>query len=271
MSLSQILNSVSRSVERNLPAILTGLGVTGFVTTVVIAVKATPAADQCHSRHTRTRADIQDEPEYEYDDETRKKLLRDDILEEAKELAPMYLPVVGMGLVSIACFVGASKVHADRQATLLAAYSLSEKTLATYQEKVKERLGEDMHKEALDSTMRDIVRETEAPEGTLVVMEGKFRFYDTVLGRYFYSTREEIMGAESEINRRLLMETRVPLSEFYSTMGIEDHGNVTDCMGWDISSRYVQAMEIMFTPMFDDEKNPCTAIHYHVTIFDRSV
>lgn len=268
MKLPDILTKGASFVAEKSPGFLTAFGITGFVTTVVIAVKATPKADACHRWHVSRRESIVNDPEFE---DCRKEEMRKDVLDEMKELAPLYGPAVGMGVLSIACFVGASKVHADRQATLLAAYSLSEKTLATYQEKVRERLGEEVGSDIHNETMRELVRETEAPEGTLVVMDGKYRFYDTVLGRYFYSTREEIMAAESDINRRLVMEARVPLSEFYSSLGIEDFGCVTDCMGWDISSRYVQSMEIMFTPMFDDEKNPCTAMHYHVAIFDRSV
>lgn len=267
MNLPDILAKVARGAAAKSPAILTALGIAGFGTTVFLSVRVTPEADKLHRMHTDTRELILAGEE----EQDKKTLIREDIFDEVKELAPLYGPAAVMGVISIACFVGASKIQADRQAAILAAYSLSEKTLVTYQEKVRERLGEATQADIHDEVMHELVREHEAPEGTLVVKEGLWRFYDTVLGRYFYSTREEIMAAESEINRRLLAETRVALSEFYYTMGVEDPGQVTECMGWDISNRYVQAMEIMFTPMFDDEKNPCTAMHYRVSIFERSV
>lgn len=267
MRIPDILSKASKIVAKNSPAILTALGIAGFGTTVVLAVRATPAADAAHRGHIWKRHDIEENP----DIQDVKEALRDDIIEEVKEIVPLYAPALGMGIVSIVCFVGASKIHADRHAAIMAAYSLSEKTLATYQEKVRERLGADVHSDIHDEVMKELVDDDTAPDGTLVVKEGKWRFYDTKLGRYFYSTREEIMAAESEINRRLLAETRVNLSEFYYAMGIDDPGQVADCMGWDISDRYAQAMEIWFTPMFDDEKNPCTAIHYRMTIFERSV
>lgn len=267
MQLPDIVARFGKAIASHSPAILTAVGIAGFGTTVVLAVRATPQADCCHKWHVSTREMIEDDTAIE----DKKTAIRDDVIEEAKEIVPLYIPAIGMGALTLACFLGASKIQADRQAALLAAYSLSEKTLVTYQEKVRERLGAEGHSDIHDEVMKEIVHDDPAPDGTLVVKEGSWRFYDTVLGRYFYSTREEIMAAESEINRRLLSETRVALAEFYYTMGVEDPGKVTECMGWDISSRYVQAMEIMFTPMFDDEKNPCTAIHYRVTIFDRSV
>lgn len=267
MRLPDILARGAKAFADNSPAILTVLGIVSFGTTIGLAVKATPAAHACHQGHIWSREAINDDECVE----DKKEAIRDDVIEEAKEIVPLYIPAFGMGIASIVCFVGANKIHADRHAALLAAYSLSEKTLVTYQEKVRERLGDAAHADIHDEVMHEIVRSEEAPDGTLTVKEGKWRFYDTVLGRYFYSTREEILAGESEVNRRLLTETKVPLSEFYYTIGIEDPGRVSECMGWDISSRYVQAMEIMFTPMFDDEKNPCTAIHYRVVVFERCV
>lgn len=267
MKLPDILAKGAKIISNNSPVILTTLGIAGFGTTVVLAVKATPDAYSFHQGHVWSRDAIDKNKNIE----DKKEAIRNDVIEEAKEVVPLYIPALGMGIISIACFLSANKIHADRNAALLAAYSLGEKTFVTYQEKVRERLGDGACTDIHDEVMHEIVHSDTAPEGTLTVKEGKWRFYDTVLGRYFYSTREDIIAAESEINRRLLVETKVALSEFYYAMGVEDPGRVSECMGWDISSRYVQSMEIMFTPMFDDEKNPCTAIHYRVSIFERSV
>lgn len=267
MNIPDILARAARMTARHTPEILTGAGIAGFVTTVVLAVRAAPIGEEVARSHRWIREEIA----HEEDPETRKKQIREDIIAEAKELVPLYGPAAGVGCLSIACFLVASKVRTDRQAAILAAYSLGEKTFATYQQKVIDRIGEEGHADILRNTMVDVARDDPAPDGTLGIVDGKMRFYDMVLGRYFYSTREDILGAESDINRRLLSERRVPVSDFYYAMGIENRSMVSECMGWDISDRYVQALDVSFAPMFDDEKNPCTAMFYKATIFDRSV
>ena len=270
---TDILKVLANGISKNSHSILMALGVAGFGGTVYLSVRATPSAKAIHDKHVWDRADIS---ELEKDPKTCRKLLTGDICEEVKELAPICLPAAGMGLVTLACFFGASKVQADKQAALVAAYSLSEKTLATYQEKVIEKLGQDAHEDILKETTREIVR-NEAPSDLdperVVNPEGLVRCYDNVTGRYFFSTKERILEAESSINKRLLNETVVPLQEFYYELGLEERFTLGEAMGWDISSPYFagdNVLNIWFTPMLDDDKNPCLALNYHVLIFERS-
>lgn len=270
MNVSQMIGKAAGKIASKSPLILTALGVAGFGTTIALTIKGTPRAARIHNAHRVERYDIKrrgDEPS------ATKKAIVMDIWDETKELAPLYGPAAGMGAITLACFLGASKIQADRQAAVLAAYSLSEKTLSTYQKKVIERLGEDKHKDILDETTEEIVHQGQAPEGSYAISEGLTRCYDNVTGRYFYSTRERIVAAESEVNKRLVSETRVPLQEFYYEIGLEERFSLGDAMGWDISNPNFDKnmLNVWFTPMLDDDKNPCLALNYHVLIFDRAV
>jgi hypothetical protein len=270
MDLKRLIRSVAKAVGDHSPEILTGLGIVGFGTTVVMVAKAAPTVDYVHSQASFDRQDLM---EYEKDEELKKDLVRQSYIQEAKEIALLYGPAAGVGIMSVACFLGAHKLEADRRAAILAAYSLSEKTLTTYQEKVIEKLGEEAHQDILDETTKEIVRR-DAPEGEEHILApnpaGTVRCYDNVTGRYFYSSKDAILEAESAINKRLLSETRVNLQEFYYELGLEEKFTIGDSAGWDISSPYnPQMMDIWFTPMLDDEKNPVLAINYHVAIFDR--
>jgi hypothetical protein len=272
MNLGKALGNVAATVSRHSPAILTGVGIAGFVTTVVMAFRAGPTASEAHNWYSATRGRIREDSGYS--EEEAKELVVDSYKEEAKELAPVMLPVVLAGGASIACVLVANKIHADRHAAIVAAYSISERTLSTYQQKVIEKLGEDVHSDILTDTTKEIVQST-VPDGydkdSEIVPMGKVRVYDNVTGRYFYSNRETILEAESAINKRLLNETRVPLQEFYYELGLEERFVLGDCMGWDMTSYYSNnALDIFFTPMLDDEKNPCLAINYHVIIFERT-
>lgn len=260
--------AVSVKLAEHTPTILTLLGIAGFGTTVVLVAKAAPTAADVHARECWNRecppdgvADIQ-----EHVKESYKK--------EAVELAKLYGPAAAVGVASVTCFVAANKVNLDRQAAVMAAYSLSTETLARYQDKVIEKLGEEVHGDILNETTKDIVT-SHLPENdpaVEVVPQGMVRVYDNVTGRYFYSSRELIMGAESSINKRLIDEVRVPLQEFYYEMGLEETFKLGDAVGWDISSPYAakdNSLNVWFSPHLDDDKNPCLAINYHVVVFDR--
>lgn len=272
MNFGKTFKDAASVMSRHSPTILTGVGVAGFVTTVVMAFRAGPSVAEAHKWYsgTRERACEDDYPS----EEARKAVIIDSYKEEAIELVPVIAPVAVLGGVSIACFLVANKVNSDRQAALMAAYSLSERTLTTYQQKVIEKLGEDAHSDILNETSKEIIQNS-VPEdydpGTEVVPWGQVRIYDNVTGRYFYSTREAILEAESTINKRLLSENRVPLQEFYYELGLEERFILGECMGWDMTSYYANNMlDIFFSPMLDDEKNPCLAINYHVIIFERT-
>ena len=269
-----LARTVAGAASRHSPAIFTALGIAGFGATVVMTAKAAPRATDIHYREMWDRDDARETAK---DEAQMKELLKDSYVREFKEVAPLYLPAFGMGVISVGCFLMANKIHVDREAAVMAAYSLSEKTLATYQDKVIERLGEEAHKDILDEATKELARR-EVPEdldpNVVVVPDGggTVRCYDNVTGRYFFSSRERILEAESAINKRLLNETRVELQEFYYELGLEERFTLGEAMGWDISSPYFAAdntLNVWFTPMLDDDKNPCLALNYHVLIFER--
>ncbi len=273
MEVEKFLKVLARGAAKNSPAIFTGLGIAGFAATIAMTVRATPIATKIHEMAVKDREDLEIDDDYK----PVKEDLRATYIQEAKALAPVVAPPVVMGVATLACFLASNKIQADRKAAVMAAYSLSEKTLTTYQQKVIEKLGEETHKDILDETTKEVAR-NETPEGfdkeRYVVPAGMVRVYDNVTGRYFFSSKEKILEAESAINKRLLDETRVPLQEFYYELGLEEHFHVGDAVGWDISNMYMASgntLNIWFTPMLDDDKNPCLALNYHVLVFDRSV
>ena len=276
MNIEKVLKALARGISENSPAIFTGLGIAGFFATIAMTAKATPVVIGVHELAEKDREDVRTIALIE-DREPDKSEIRDTYICEAKTLAPVVVPVVVAGTTTLGCFLAANKIQADRRAAVMAAYSLSEKTLSTYQQKVIEKLGEETHQDILDETSKEIAR-NEVPEGfdneKYVIPAGMVRVYDNVTGRYFFSSKEKILEAESTINKRLLDETRVPLQEFYYELGLDEHFHVGDAVGWDISNMYMangNTLNIWFSPMLDDDKNPCLALNYHVLVFDRSV
>lgn len=270
MDFRSLTRAIGRFASSHSTAILSGLGIAGFVTTVAMVAKAAPIAREVHEIETWNRTEgIQG-----LEEEQAKEAVRESYISEAKDLLPLYGPPAAVGVASVACFLMASKVQADRRAAVMAAYSLSTDTLSRYQEKVIERLGEDEHKEILRDISKEHVRE-KVPDGydpNLEVMPaGKVRVYDSVTGRYFYSTKEDIYEAESTINQMLIDQAIVRHHEFYYLLGLEESYALGEAMGWDISSNGgASSLRVWLSPHLDDDKNPCLCLNYHVTIFDRS-
>lgn len=271
MNIGSLLKTASATLSKHSPAILTGLGLTGFAATVVMVAKASPTAAMVHECEVENRisyaSDIEDENE-------RKQFIKDSYVNEVKKLAPLYGPPAVVGTASALCFIFANKVQADKRAAVMAAYSLSTDTLARYQEKVIERLGENEHLDILNSVTKERIEESVPPEydaTTEIIPAGKIRVYDSVTGRYFYSTKEAIYEAESGINQMLIDQALVKHCEFYYLLGVEESYALGEAMGWDVSSRYGNALKVWLSPHLDDEKNPCLCLNYHVTIFERGV
>lgn len=279
MELNGIFKAVMRKASENSPAIFTGLGIAGFITSLAMTVKASEKASDIHKEHRFDRDDLSYAMESSKDEESARIVkadIRRSYVDEAKDLAPLYGPVVAVSAISIGCILWGRKIQVDRQAAVMAAYSLSAETLSRYQAKVIEKLGEDVHSDILNDTVKDLTREhvqEDVDHQKEVIPMGLVKCYDTVTGRYFFSTREKIIEAESEINKRLINEVRVSLQEFYYAMDVEDEFYLGKCMGWDISCPWSQDsnLNVFFGPMLDDEKNPCLALHYHATIFERKV
>ena len=81
-----------------------------------------------------------------------------------------------------------------------------------------------------------------------------------ISGRYFKSDIETIKKAVNELNRRMLLDMYISLSEFYDEIGLE-HIALSDELGWNIDDGL---MEIDFSSQLADDGTPCVVIDYHL-------
>ena len=243
------------------PEIFTALGIGGFVTTVVLTAKASPKVEASHYGYTVLRRQSAQTKEERID------LWKD----EVKELAPVVIPPVISGVASIGFVLAAHRIQAKRAATLATAYSLAERTLSAYQEKALEKLGDEGAVELMQAVSDKLAQDdcpfdedySYSPDE-----DGKCLCYDRVTGRYFRSTPDEIKAAEGAINKRLIDESVVHLSDFYYELDLDFNGFVCDALGWDISK---DRLDIYFTSMLDRYERPCLVLNYNVNIVDRRV
>lgn len=242
-SLSNIAKSVRTAMKKHSPEILTGIGIAGMVTTVVMAVRATPKA-----------LILMEEKKEEYGAD---KLTAKETVEAAWKC---YIPAAVIGTASIACLIGASSTNFHRNAALATAYTLSESTLKEYQKKVVETVGEKKEQTIRESVSKDKMNANPVREIILTEKGGNTICYDVLSGRYFKSDRDKIMQAMNKLNRQMRDENYVTLNEFYYELGL-DGTKMGDMLGWNIDKGYI---DLDFSSHLDANGTPCLVIDYQV-------
>lgn len=128
---------IGRSLKKASPTILTCIGAAGVVATAVLAVKATPKADNLIKADSRRNHDG--------DPYAATKL------EAVKSCWKCYIPAAATGVATIICIFGANTLNKKQQASLASAYALVNRSYSDYKHKLKELYGEDAHKKIMES------------------------------------------------------------------------------------------------------------------------
>lgn len=195
-------------LKRNSSTILTCVGAAGVVATTVMAVKATPKALSL----------IENAKEEKGAELTK--------WETVKVAGPTYIPTIIAGAATIACIFGSNIINKHQQASLMSAYALLDNSYKEYKKKVDEMYGE----EAGQKVRAEIAKDKYT--GDVKVLEDDNElFFDFYSGRYFESTKEQVMLAEYETNRAMFVNGAVGLNEFYNFLGLEPRPEY-DYIGW---------------------------------------
>lgn len=241
-TLANVAKNVQTFVVKRSPEILTGLGIAGMFTTVVLSVKATPKA-------LRNIEDLKEEG-----------MIPVPKIEIVKSCWKCYVPAAVMGLTSAACLIGATSVSARRTAALAAAYQISETALTEYREKVIETIGEKKEKLVREKVSEDRVEKQPVTKSEVFITnKGDTLFLEPLSKRYFKSDIELIRKAENKLNKEMLqgISGYVSLNEFYDEIGL-DRTDLGDDLGWNVE----KLIDVEFDPTITDDEKPCLAIQY---------
>jgi hypothetical protein len=217
LNVAKLVKNAQTTLSKHSPEILTGIGVTGVITTVVLSVKATPKALRL----------IEEEKQKKNTDELQ-------VLDVIKVAWKPYIPAAITGVSSIACIIGATSVNASRNAALAAAYKLSETALVEYREKVIETIGEKKERVIRDKVDEEHIKKNPIVQNDVIITGGgKTLFLDSSSGRAFESDIEKIRRIENELNKRMLQEMfgEVSLNELYDEIGLP-RIDIGDRIGW---------------------------------------
>jgi hypothetical protein len=246
-TLSNIARKTGSVLVKNSPAILTGLGAAGLVTTSYLVGKAS--------------MDVGfeigwEEAEYklrgEYDNPPLGAV---DIL---KLRWKSFIPGVAMGAVSIACIIGANSISSRRNAALISLYTLTEGAFQEYKEKVVEQIGATKAQKIRDDVAQDVVTRSELKSTDLVVItNGDVPCFDSFTGRPFMSSVEKLRKAQNDINLKCINEMYASQNDFYALIGL-DAVSLGEQVGWTTDNE----MDLEFSAVLTEDGKPCLVVQY---------
>ena len=238
----QIIKNTKSTLVKHSPEILTCIGITGLVTTTVLAVKATPKALQLI-------------------DKAKQEAHKDELtaLETVKATWKCYIPATAVGVTSVACLIGASSVSARRNAALATAYKLSETAFTEYKNKVVETIGEKKEKHVQDEIDKDHMTNNPVGKNSVIITgKGDTLCYDRLFSQYFKSDIEKIRKAVNEVNRQMLIHDYASVNDFYDELDIP-HIPLGDKMGWRVDRGLI---EVSFGSQLASDDTPCVVLRY---------
>jgi hypothetical protein len=240
------LRSATRILKNHSPAILSGLAVAGVIGTVVLAVKATPDAQNEITKAATDKSE-QGEPLAELTN-----------LEIVTAAWRCYVPAALVGGATIACVIGANLAGARQKTALIGAYTLADTALRNYKDEVLKQFGPNKEQKVVDEIQRRRLDETPVSSAQVIVTGGGDDLcWDAATGRYFRSDIEKIRQAANEFNAYILRDLYASLNEFYRLLDLAPVA-LGDELGFNVD----RLLELQFTSILADNGKPCLAIEF---------
>lgn len=221
MSLSPLANGVAKNINRHMPTLLTALSVAGVVATAYLFQKA----------GKQSTKDLESEdPEMRWD-------------EKFMVVWPNYLIPTSIGIATVVCMISANVLNTQRQATLIGAYALAERTIAKYRGKVAEMLGLDNERVIREQIVKDVAKETVVSPEVYGTGEGVV-YLDVFSGQQFFSDDEAIRRAMDDTNAKCEEDGFASMNYFYDRIGARTT-QLGELLGWSDGL----PLEVVLTPV----------------------
>lgn len=246
--LNHLLNRAQKTIGHNSPVILTAIGVTGAVTTAVLASKASfKASDVLREEQARLDSFEKSHPM------TNK--------EKFEKVWTLYIPAVVSGAFTCTAIIFANRIGTRRTAAMATALTISDRAYAEYKEKVIETVGKNKEQKVRDEIAQDRVNSNPVSKQQVIITGGgDVLCYDKYTGRYFMSGVETLKKAQNDLNYQLMNEGYASLNEFYNKIGLS-HVPTGEEVGWCVDKGL---LELQFSTTMSDDERPCIAVDFFV-------
>lgn len=235
-------------LKKHSPEILTGVGIIGVVTAGVLAARATLKLEPIVDRAKANLEAINDAVDTgivsieSHADEIALVRTKGEVyIHAGVDLGKLYGPSVALGTASIACILAAHGIMRQRNAALVAAYTVMEKGFKAYRARVVEEFGEEKDRDYLHGL---VTKEETDKDGKTTRTVGLHsdpnvhsvyaRFFDEYNINWEKHAEKNLFFLKSQQNYwndRLKMRGHVFLNEVYDSIGLE-HSQAGSVVGW---------------------------------------
>ncbi len=228
----------ARGINANSPTIMAGLAVAGTISTVILAIRATPKA-------------IKRLEEIEGTDFPIKV--------KVEETWKFYMPAAISGAATVALIIGSNRVGVRRQVAMAGAYTLLDSAFRNYKDEVLEQIGATKEQRVRDEVAKKQMDRTPVQDAQVIMVGGGDQLmFDSLSGRYFRSDVETIRRAQNDFNAHIIGNIMYDtLNEWYALLNLEPT-SLGDILGFNVD----RPLDVFFTAHIATNKQPCLAIGY---------
>jgi hypothetical protein len=214
VNVKMLVQNAAKVLSKKSPVILTCAAVVGVVTCIGMTAKVTPKAMELKKKAEKDKG----EPLTKF--------------ETIKTVAPVCWPIAVSAVLTSACIIGANTINMKRNTALVAAYTMSEKALSTYQDKLVETVGDKKADEVRAAVAQETVNKNPPKENDIVLTgKGTMLCRDGQSGQYFRSSIEAIKAAVNRANAMLIQQEVLTLNDLYYELGLDSIPLAED-KGW---------------------------------------
>lgn len=219
------------------PEVLIGIGVIGFIVTIVTLIKSIP-------KYKKVKEDWQKNPPKNQ----REKVWA------FKDMLKPFIPVAVAFIGTIACVLLGAYFGYHRAAELASALTVSNETIRLYEKKMVEKLGEGKARSIKDAVAEERVEHERiapmssdnvaVPNGGKVFetgMPGSQLCWDPIREQWISIPKIAIQNADIRIRERLRDEMDLTLNDVYDELELPHYHYVGDIMGWDVDKTDIKS------------------------------
>ena len=241
MSLHSVIQTVTTKTAANAPTLLAASAVVGVVSTALLTGSASFRAASILSENPVGGSDAKEK-----------------FINSTKLVWKEYIPPALTCATTIAAIIAGHRVSAARTAAFASLYSISERALSDYKDKVVEQLGKNKEEKIRHDLAQDKTDEVVAANPTVVFTEGKTLCVDSYSGRPFTSNIEDLRGGVNKFNAEVLSEGYGSLNRLYDFIGLAPTAN-GDYVGWSSDD----ILEARYSSTLVEGTKPAFVIDFH--------
>lgn len=244
LSVKGLTTAVNQITKQHGHELLAAFGISGFIGAIILAAKASPAAQKDICRAA---------------EEKGSELTT---METIKVAGKHYIPPAVSAAGATACIIGATVVENKKFAAVATLCQITEDNLRDLKTHMVEAIGEKKATDLIEETTAKKVSDISVEEHPVVTTKyGESVFYDPWSGKFFGSTKDRVDKAVNAVNLRLTGVDFVSLNEFYDELDVPNT-QLGNYVGWTSKLGENLNMTYGYGPTRDGRS--CTVMDFNV-------